>query len=54
LGRDWDVVFSDFIGDSGGNAERIAFIYDTRMVRFTGLAAEADKPRVPQTTGRRK
>ncbi len=48
LGGDWDVVFSDFIDDFGGNAERTAFLYDTRMVRFTGLAAEADAPRVPR------
>ena len=47
LGQDWDVVFSDFIEDDAGNEERIAFLYDSRMVRFTGLAAEADAPRVP-------
>ena len=45
LGRHWDVVFSDFTGDRGGNDERIAYLFDTRMVRFTGLAAEADPPR---------
>jgi endonuclease/exonuclease/phosphatase family metal-dependent hydrolase len=49
LGRSWDVVFSDFIEDDGGNQERIAFLYDKRMVRFTGLAAEADAPRVPES-----
>ncbi len=47
LGSDWDVVFSDFIEDDAGNQERIAFLFDSRMVRFTGLAAEADAPRVP-------
>lgn len=45
LGNEWEVVFSDFTDDAGGNNERIAFLYDTRMVRFTGLAAEADPPR---------
>jgi endonuclease/exonuclease/phosphatase family metal-dependent hydrolase len=45
LGREWDVVFSDFIEDPGGNKERIAYLFDTRMVAFTGLAAEADPPR---------
>ncbi len=45
LGKRWDVVFSDFTGDRGGNSERIAYLLDTRMVQFTGLAAEADPPR---------
>lgn len=45
LGSYWDVVFCDFTGDRGGNAERIAYLYDTRMIVFTGLAAEADPPR---------
>ncbi len=46
LGEHWQVVFSDFSQDRGGNNERIAYLYDTRMVTFTGLAAEADPPRV--------
>ncbi|HZD26706.1 MAG TPA: endonuclease/exonuclease/phosphatase family protein [Alphaproteobacteria bacterium] len=46
LGRYWKVVMSDFIDDPGGNEERIAYLYDSRMVVFTGLAAEADAPRV--------
>ncbi len=45
LGPYWDVVFSDFIADWGGNWERIAYLYDTRAVVFTGLAAEVDAPR---------
>ena len=45
LGPEWRVVFSDFIGDRGGNSERIAYLYDGRMVYFTGLAAEADPMR---------
>ena len=45
LGRHWDVIFSDFSDDAGGNRERIAYLFDTRMVSFTGLAAEADPPR---------
>lgn len=51
LGNEWRVVFSDFTGDRGGNDERIAYLYDSRMVTFTGLAAEADPPRVkdPET-----
>jgi len=45
LGEYWSVVFSDYIPDAGGNKERIAYIYDTRSVQFTGMAAETDGPR---------
>ena len=45
LGPYWKAVFSDYIADAGGNRERVAYIYDSRAVRFTGLAAEADAPR---------
>ncbi len=46
LGSYWRVVLSDYNIDSAGNRERIAYVYDSRMVRFTGLAAEADPPKV--------
>lgn len=45
LGPSWDVVYSDWIDDSGGNRERTAFLFDTRAVTFNGLAAEVDAPR---------
>ena len=45
LGNYWDVAFSDYIQDAGGNKERVAYIFDTRAVQFTGLAAETDGPR---------
>jgi endonuclease/exonuclease/phosphatase family metal-dependent hydrolase len=45
LGPYWDAVYSDYTEDAGGNKERIAFIYDTRAVQSTGLAAESDGPR---------
>lgn len=45
LGPYWKVVFSDYTFDRGGNGERMAYIYDKRVVVFTGLAAEADAPR---------
>ena len=48
LGPYWKVVYSDMIPDSGGNRERIAFIYDKRAVVFTGMAAEASPPRTKQ------
>ncbi|MCK0068153.1 endonuclease/exonuclease/phosphatase family protein [Kordiimonas laminariae] len=52
LGPFWDVVFSDYITDWGGNKERIAFVYDRRAADFTGLAAEPDTPRKKnRTTG---
>ncbi len=45
LGPHWRIVYSDFVGDAGGNRERIGFLYDKRAATFTGLAAEADAPR---------
>lgn len=50
LGKYWQVVFSDYITDAGGNRERIAYIYDTRAVQFTGMAAESDGPRKKNKT----
>jgi len=45
LGPYWQVVFSDFIVDRGGNQERIAYLFDKRAVTFTGLASEAESQR---------
>jgi hypothetical protein len=45
LGKYWEVVYSDYIPDAGGNKERIAYIYDSRAVQFTGMAAETVGPR---------
>lgn len=39
LGPYWDVVYSDYSRDAGGNHERLALIHDTRSVTFTGLAS---------------
>jgi hypothetical protein len=50
LGSSWDVVYSDWIDDSGGNRERTAFLFDRRAVTFNGLAAEVDAPRGKQGT----
>jgi endonuclease/exonuclease/phosphatase family metal-dependent hydrolase len=50
LGSYWDVVYSDWIEDAGGNNERVAFVYDRRAVVFNGLAAEVDAPRKKQAT----
>ena len=45
LGPYWKGEFLDYTSDPGGNRERIAFVYDSRAVKFTGLAAESDGPR---------
>ena len=50
LGPSWDVVYSDWINDDGGNGERTAFLYDRRAVTFNGLAAEVDAPRNKSAT----
>ena len=42
LGPYWNVMYSDTVMDRGGNSERIAYLYDKRVIVFTGLAAEAD------------
>jgi hypothetical protein len=45
LGSSWNIVYSDWMDDPGGNSERAAFLYDSRAVIFNGLAAEVDAPR---------
>lgn len=50
LGPSWQVVYSDWIDDGGGNRERTAFLYDNRAVIFNGLAAEIDPIREKAAT----
>src|SRR5256885_14983178 len=45
LGPFWRVIYSDALRDSGGNNERVGFIYDKRAVAFSGFAATANPPR---------
>lgn len=45
LGSTWDIVYSDYIEDHGGNRERIGYVYDSRACTFTGLAGNANEPR---------
>ncbi len=45
LGPYWDIVYSDYIEDSGGNRERVGYVFDTRACQFTGLAGNANEPR---------
>ncbi len=49
LGTSWRIVYSDWIDDSGGNKERVAFLFDRRAVTHNGLAAEIDAPRSKKT-----
>ena len=50
LGRSWDLVYSDWMKDPGGNRERVGFLFDRRAVTFNGLAAEVDPPRIKKGT----
>jgi len=45
MGPSWDIVYSDYIEDPGGNKERVGFVYDKRACVFTGLAGNANEPR---------
>jgi hypothetical protein len=45
MGPYWRVIYSDFIEDAGGNRERVAYVYDSRAVEFTGLAGNANEGR---------
>lgn len=45
LSRDYDFILTDVTDSSlGGNKERLGFIYDTKKVRFTGIAGEIVLP----------
>lgn len=50
LGKWWDVVFTDVTYGRAGNDERMALLFDTRKVRFSGLAGEVV---LPEGAGRR-
>ncbi|MDX1624039.1 MAG: endonuclease/exonuclease/phosphatase family protein [Gemmatimonadota bacterium] len=45
LGHDtWDYILTDVTEGRGGNRERMAFLYDSKKVRFGGLAGEVVLP----------
>jgi endonuclease/exonuclease/phosphatase family metal-dependent hydrolase len=50
LGSAWDYLLTDVTEGRQGNMERMAFIYDTRKVRFGGLAGEVVVPPVDKAT----
>ena len=46
LGTWWDYVVTDVTAGSQGNRERLAFLFDTRKVRFSGVVGEVVIPPV--------
>ena len=44
MGDWWRVVFKDVTRGTSGNMERMAFLYDSRKVRFGGLVGEVVLP----------
>ncbi len=49
LGPDWGVIMTDVTESAGGNDERLAFLFDTRRVKPSGLAGEFAEPFDPAT-----
>jgi endonuclease/exonuclease/phosphatase family metal-dependent hydrolase len=47
LGPDWGLIVSDVSAGSGGNTERLAYLYDGRRVEPSGLAGEIVLPPTP-------
>lgn len=50
LGGAWEYLLTDVTEGRQGNLERMAFIYDTRKVRFGGLAGEIVVPPIDKDT----
>lgn len=50
LGPDWGWILTDLTRGSAGNQERMAFVFDLRRVRPSGLAAELVVPIETQTS----
>jgi endonuclease/exonuclease/phosphatase family metal-dependent hydrolase len=44
LGDWWEYIVTDVVAGRAGNTERIAFLYDTRKVRFDHVAGEVTLP----------
>ena len=53
LGGSWEYLFSDVTEGRPGNDERMAFLYDSRKVRFGGLAGELVLPAMEVREGGR-
>ena len=52
LGDTWRYVVSDVSEGKKGNDERLAFLYDRRKIRFSGVAGEIVIPPVEDSRGR--
>ena len=52
LGENWSLILSDVTEGNAGNNERLAFLFDTRRVKLSGLACEVVIP--PEHLGRRE
>lgn len=52
LGSYWSYMFTDVTEGREGNSERTAFLFDTRKVRFGGLAGQLVLPRLKKKTRR--
>lgn len=44
LGEHWSFILTDVAGGDAGNDERLAFLFDTRKVKLSGLACELVVP----------
>ncbi len=53
LGGFWKYLITDTTEGSPGNKERMAFLYDSRKIRFGGLAGELVLPPVKDATGKK-
>ncbi len=45
LGPSWDFITTDVTQGAGGNRERMAFVFDTRKVKFRNIAGEVVIPK---------
>jgi hypothetical protein len=48
LGSNWGLIMSDVSAGTGGNTERLSFIFDKRRVQPSGLAGEIVIPPTPE------
>lgn len=51
LGSFWDFIVTDVTEGRSGNRERIAFVFDKRKVKFSGVAGEVVLPRNDRIQG---
>ena len=51
LGGDWDSLVTGVTEGDSGNSERMAFVFNRKRVRFTGLAGQVVLPRTQLVTG---